>query len=172
MTFFALAVGWVFFRAESFDGAINILSAMFGGNGISLPMGLYGKLNIPEPWFSALGFNFDGMFSYNAIFGDPFGGHGFLTGYHPYVGIRMIVLLLIFTWIAPNTQQFMAYEKPALETYRGRQSKDIYQRKQNNWFVGLFFWRPTIIWAILVFLCILYSVYSLSKPSEFLYFQF
>jgi len=112
------------------------------------------------------------MFSHNNIFGNLSGSHDFFTGSHPSVGILNIVLLLIFTWLAPNTQQFMTYEKPALETYRGKQSKDIYQRKQNNWYVGLFFWKPTIIWAILVFLCILYSVYSLSKPSEFLYFQF
>jgi hypothetical protein len=172
VTFLSLAVGWVFFRAESLDGAINILSAMFGGNGISLPRGLHGKLHIPDPWFTILGINFDGMFSYHTIFGHVFGGHGFLTGYHPYVGIRMIVLLLIFTWLAPNTRQFMTYEKPVLEIYRGKQSKDIYQRMKDNWYVGLLFWKPTIIWAILVFICLFYSLYSLSKPSEFLYFQF
>ena len=172
VTFFALVVGWVFFRAESLDGAMNILSAMFGGNGIFLPMSLHGKLNISEPWFTALGFTFGDMFSHNNIFGNLSGSLDFLTGSHPSVGILYIVLLLIFTWLAPNTQQFMTYEKPALETYRGKQSKDIYQRKQNNWYVGLFFWKPTIIWAILVFLCILCSVNSLSAPSEFLYFQF
>lgn len=37
ITFFAVVVAWVFFRAETFDGAINILYAMFAGNGISPP---------------------------------------------------------------------------------------------------------------------------------------
>jgi alginate O-acetyltransferase complex protein AlgI len=36
VTFTAIVVGWVFFRAETFSGATNILSSMFGGNGISL----------------------------------------------------------------------------------------------------------------------------------------
>jgi D-alanyl-lipoteichoic acid acyltransferase DltB (MBOAT superfamily) len=35
VTFVAVVVGWVFFRAETFTGAIHILSAMLGGNGIS-----------------------------------------------------------------------------------------------------------------------------------------
>jgi alginate O-acetyltransferase complex protein AlgI len=36
ITFTAVVVAWVFFRAESLDGAVRILSAMSGGNGFSL----------------------------------------------------------------------------------------------------------------------------------------
>jgi alginate O-acetyltransferase complex protein AlgI len=36
VTFIAVVIAWVFFRAESFSGAAQILSAMFGGNGFSL----------------------------------------------------------------------------------------------------------------------------------------
>ena len=37
ITFAAVVVGWVLFRAESLSGAGRILSSMFGGNGWSLP---------------------------------------------------------------------------------------------------------------------------------------
>ena len=32
LTFFSVSIAWVFFRAESFDSAVNILSTMFGMN--------------------------------------------------------------------------------------------------------------------------------------------
>lgn len=34
ITFIAVVMAWVFFRAESFDGAIGILQGMFGSNGV------------------------------------------------------------------------------------------------------------------------------------------
>lgn len=37
LTFLAVVVGWVFFRADSFDSAITLLNGMIGGNGLSLP---------------------------------------------------------------------------------------------------------------------------------------
>jgi D-alanyl-lipoteichoic acid acyltransferase DltB (MBOAT superfamily) len=37
VTFVAVVVAWVFFRAETLAGANHMLFAMFGGNGISLP---------------------------------------------------------------------------------------------------------------------------------------
>lgn len=37
LTFTAIVVAWVVFRAETISGAMNILSVMFGSNGISLP---------------------------------------------------------------------------------------------------------------------------------------
>ncbi|MGB5717793.1 MAG: MBOAT family protein, partial [Gammaproteobacteria bacterium] len=37
LTFTVVVVAWVFFRAESLPGAMHLLSAMAGGNGLSLP---------------------------------------------------------------------------------------------------------------------------------------
>lgn len=37
ITLLAVIVAWVLFRAETFDGAVNILQGMFGYNGASLP---------------------------------------------------------------------------------------------------------------------------------------
>ena len=36
VTFTAVVVGWVFFRAETLGGAMHILSTMFGASGLSL----------------------------------------------------------------------------------------------------------------------------------------
>jgi alginate O-acetyltransferase complex protein AlgI len=37
LTFIAVVVGWVIFRAETIPGAMNLLYVMFGSNGITLP---------------------------------------------------------------------------------------------------------------------------------------
>jgi len=44
LTFLAVVVGWVFFRADSFSSAITILHGMVGMNGVSLPISLETKL--------------------------------------------------------------------------------------------------------------------------------
>ena len=40
LTMLAVVVAWVFFRAESFDGAWLVLSSMFGGGGFTVPESL------------------------------------------------------------------------------------------------------------------------------------
>ncbi len=37
LTFFAVVVGWVFFRAADFDTAVSVLSSMIGANGLTFP---------------------------------------------------------------------------------------------------------------------------------------
>ena len=46
ITFLAVVVSWVFFRAESFAGAKSILWSMAGMNGISLPTFLAGRFHL------------------------------------------------------------------------------------------------------------------------------
>ena len=53
MTFLCVTVLWVFFRAENFHDAWNIIYAMAGGNGFALPAG--GKF---EELFDGLGISF------------------------------------------------------------------------------------------------------------------
>jgi alginate O-acetyltransferase complex protein AlgI len=47
MTFLAVVVGWVFFRAEDFRSATDILLGMIGFNGISAPGGLLENIETP-----------------------------------------------------------------------------------------------------------------------------
>ena len=41
LTFLAVVVGWVFFRADSFSSAISILGGMIGLHGIELPRAIF-----------------------------------------------------------------------------------------------------------------------------------
>lgn len=41
VTFLAVVVAWVFFRAESFDGALEVLQGMAGGNGVGRTLSPY-----------------------------------------------------------------------------------------------------------------------------------
>jgi len=45
ITFISVVIAWVFFRAESFKGAINVLHGMAGVNGIALPESTASQLN-------------------------------------------------------------------------------------------------------------------------------
>jgi alginate O-acetyltransferase complex protein AlgI len=78
-------------------------------------------------------------------------------------GILGAGFMLAIAWFLPNTQQIMARYKPAFEIY----SKEI---KPVKWQVLQ--WKPNLAWASISALFFFYVVLSLSKVSEFLYFQF
>ena len=63
LTFLAVMVAWVFFRADSFESAMRILGAMAGRNGLDLPSGLASAVPaaLRESLF-AFGIRFDGLF--------------------------------------------------------------------------------------------------------------
>jgi len=45
LTFLAVVIGWVFFRANSYSSAISLLHGMMGSNGISLPASLSDRMS-------------------------------------------------------------------------------------------------------------------------------
>ena len=49
ITFLCVVIGWVFFRSESFSGAVAMLQAMAGFNGAALDVRLAGPLSILAP---------------------------------------------------------------------------------------------------------------------------
>jgi alginate O-acetyltransferase complex protein AlgI len=150
ITFLMVVISWVPFRAESIFGANNLLQAMAGVNGISLPMSLdstfvnYGLSSLVNL------FTFNGMFN-NALYGDNF------------VAICWIFLLLLISTFFPNTQQLMRNHKPAFETYKGEVTRWSYK-----WIE----WEKTTSWALFTSIILTISILSLSGESEFLYFQF
>ena len=97
LTFIAVVVGWVLFRAPDVDTALQILRAMAGFNGIVLP----------EAWLAKSG----GLGATLLALGVDFGATPALarTGV-----LNWIWILLLVVWLAPNTQQIMAAAKPAL----------------------------------------------------------
>jgi len=86
VTFFAVCVAWAFFRADTWDGALAVLSGMAGMNGFVLPAGLAG-----------LGFDAGSIAPFDAG------------------GLNWVFILLLVAWFAPNTQEWMGKYEPALD---------------------------------------------------------
>jgi len=84
-TFLAVVVAWVFFRSENVSSAIEMLKAMAGSNGITVPASLAGLVaGLPQSQ------------------GPVDSGMALLVSF----------FFLIIAWAAPNTQQWTAYVGP------------------------------------------------------------
>jgi len=149
LTFIALIVSWVPFRAESLEGAGSILAGMFGLNGFVLPESYLGHLN-----------HLAGLGNYLLAIGWEFGDAGLFKGVKEVAGL---LLLLLISVAFPNTQQIMRRYRPAFETYQGE-----IKRLNYRWLE----WRPTKTWGIFTATIFVLAVLGLTRVSEFLYFQF
>jgi alginate O-acetyltransferase complex protein AlgI len=90
LTFIAVVVAWVPFRANSLDTALAMLSAMSGLHGVSLT----GVFERRFPWLAGYGFVFDGV--------APVTGLPVLeTGYWLTMGLAVV-------WILPNAQRWLS----------------------------------------------------------------
>ena len=149
ITFFAVMVSWIFFRATSFDSAIAILKGMCGMNGISLPEALAGPLqsfgSTTQGWIYFEGIQVNESFP---------------------VGITAAIWALgatIIALAAPNVCQIMHRHEPAFETYPCELKK-----LNTSWLT----WQPNRAWAIAFALAGFWTLGNLTRISEFLYFQF
>jgi D-alanyl-lipoteichoic acid acyltransferase DltB (MBOAT superfamily) len=149
LTFIAVVVAWVFFRAESMDGALAMLKGMAGMNGLILPERYVDGLNRAGDLGTAL-----------QAAGYTFGELAYFKG--PVIG-QFILAFIIAFWL-PNTQQFMREHKPAYEATHG----GIDTPSSLRWLV----WRPTVIWALIIVVLAFSAIRQMTSVSEFLYFQF
>jgi alginate O-acetyltransferase complex protein AlgI len=145
VTFLAVVVAWVFFRATSMDAAFAVLQGMAGLNGIEMPF----------KWLAGLGAAGDWLSQHGVRFRDaPTFAGGTL--------INWIVAGLAIVWLAPNTQEIMERFDPALD-YRPE------ARASMPWLR----WQPTTRWALAMTLVAYFGLlYMSSGFSEFIYFQF
>jgi D-alanyl-lipoteichoic acid acyltransferase DltB (MBOAT superfamily) len=147
-TFAVVCLAWVFFRATDLPRALSIVGGMAGLNGIGLPDSIGNQLGALRPALEGLGIEF--------YLG---GGSRFLQTY----GWVLAGAVLAFGF--PNTQQILGRYDPALDF-------DPQHDGASGRTARLLAWRPTPLWAgvsgVLAVLCLL----SLSRPAEFLYFQF
>ncbi|MHB1233243.1 MAG: MBOAT family O-acyltransferase [Burkholderiales bacterium] len=146
LTFLAVVVGWVLFRASDIDTGWRMLHAMGGGNGVSLPAAF---ASLPGPASSLL--------KHTGVIFTLGGGTEFVMTYAWVGGLMFIAFLL------PNTQQFMSHFEPALNFVPDRQPPS-YRR--------YLVWSPSLTWSFLIALIATAGVLSLTHPTEFLYFQF
>ena len=143
ITFTAVVVGWVFFRATSLDDALAILRGMAGLNGVSLPAG----------FVTYFGASTRAALDHWGVAFQLGGGSRFVLQY------AWIIALLPVVMLAPNTQEILGRFQPALN-FRGGQTM-----------VPLS-WRPTPGWAAIVAIATVCGLLSLTRVSEFLYYQF
>lgn len=145
LTFFAVVIAWVFFRATSLDGALTLTEAMFGLDGISFPAN-YAK------HFGSLPIEFGFVYAHEshidlrdwALFGVPF-----------------IFCSALIAFIAPNTAQIFLSEDSFYSAEVKRPEKSFVPT-----------WEPSLTWAAVISLILVISVLFASTISEFLYFQF
>jgi hypothetical protein len=158
LTFLAVVVGWVFFRADSFTSAMTMLHGMAGMNGVSLPSSLEGKI----------GHYFVGM------------NWMVFTGLHPMAGIDMLNVLISFglgfpiIWFMPNVWQIFQTYRPTcedLKEHRPATDASLAPAQQGKW-LHLFQWQPTKKRAYVTGVLFAVAIMGLTRVSEFLYFQF
>lgn len=144
LTFTAVVIAWVFFRAESFDGAIYVLSSM-----MNLPSAFNVMPVFIKSTMETVGFGFSG---------------GYLT-YEYLYGTAWFLAFIIIIWFWPNTQQLLENYRPCYESI-----KEL--RKNDDTYTFPIQWRPSVLWGVVIAAILISSLLSLSKLSEFLYFQF
>lgn len=160
LTFLAVVLGWVFFRADSLATAIDMLRGMCGLNGISVHQ-VFAKY---IPAISQL-FHFNVSVS----------GFSPILGPVVHVAMFQIFLGLCLVFIAPNTYQIMRRFRPTLDyvdepSVGDRGINSILSTK----IMGLVEWVPSkmqgILYGVIFYMALSYM--SSSSKSEFLYFQF
>jgi len=142
ITFTAVVIAWVIFRAESISGATRMYEGMLGLNGFSLP-------RLFTPFVTLIN---DFSPETHAV------AQGLGTFGSPYGAIKIFILIFI-AGAAPNTIDLLKNHHPALGSEAFPADSKIE-------------WKPNARWAILIALITVFALSSLTKASEFLYFQF
>lgn len=142
LTFIATCFAWVFFRATSFHGAIDVIAGMVGQRGVSLPESIGARLGPLGELLGAHGLAFTAG-----------GGGAFVKAW------LWIFAAGFMAFFCPNSQQILARYEPALEPVAPPPASRI------RWAPGR---RSALLLAALFVVCFL----GLNRPSEFLYFQF
>lgn len=129
LTFLAVVMAWVLFRAHDFDTALRVLHAMAGGNGLAWEF--TPNVGIPRR-YSVIG----------------------------------VTLLLAIAFFAPNSQQWMGRFAPALDASSARLGRLVARVHAYGQ------WRPGRAWSLVAGVMAALCVLSLTRVSQFIYFQF
>ncbi|WP_425254669.1 MBOAT family O-acyltransferase [Janthinobacterium sp. NFX145] len=142
LTFLAVMLAWIFFRAPDVATAWDITGALVGANGVSLPRGLASHAASLAQW---------GMHP-------AFDGIRWIELVGPGLPVLLGAMLLAFR--APNTQEIFFLYEPAIER--------IFQ-PAGRW---AFSWRPTSRWSLGFAALFIACIFGMNRVTEFLYFQF
>ena len=149
LTFVAVVLAWVMFRADSFDAAQTVYTGMAGLNGIVLPTHYLGALGSFGPTLKDMGVSFG--------LTPNFGG-----------GMQLLWLAgaLAIVWFLPNTQTIMHDYKPVLGdtiSKAGALTRALGRIARPNLATGV---------ALGLVAALLALRQLQGQPGEFIYFQF
>ena len=148
LTFGAVCVAWVFFRSSDLGHAMTIVRGMFGAYGVGLPSAVGNQLGQLGRLAEQAGVEF--------YMG---GGSRFVQTW------SWVATAAVLAFLLPNTQQIMRRFSPALDYV---EVPDV-QRPTRSLRLT---WQPSTGWATAIGLLGVACLLSLSRPAEFLYFQF
>ncbi len=144
LTFLAVLVGQIFFRAHSPAYAVSMLRGMVGlhpaASRLAVPAELLTWLHKASGWQAP------------ALF-VPVGDATELKQW------LRIASGFAIVWCLPNTQQIMVGFRPALEAVRPFPLPALR-------------WHPSVRWGLAIGALLIAGLYNLDNPSRFLYFQF
>lgn len=143
LTFFAVVVAWVVFRADNLEAAIRMYEGMMGYNGFPINKEWMAKMTRIGPLLTDWG-----METGTLIIRIK---HAFLYWALP---------LLLACWLLPNTQQIMRKFAPAVNFLEDAHDPSLIE------------WQPNRIWSLAVLVMAVLCLFNMTGISEFLYFQF
>jgi hypothetical protein len=150
ITFVAVCFAWVFFRSPDLATSWEIVRGMTGGYGIGLPEAIANKLEIFAPALETLGVSF--------YLG---GGSRFIETW------GWIVFAAVIAFLLPNTQELTRRFDPALDFVPPVETETVTANP-----VSRLTWTPSRNWGVVLGILTVISLLSLTRPNEFLYFQF
>ena len=152
LTFAAVVYAMAFFRATTIDAGLMLSKAMFGFNGVSVPVAIGNLLGgwlppgITLEWTS---------------------GKSFV------LAIAWIVCLLAIAWLSPNTLQIFRRYEPALDFTPDPAACDDHDKGRLARLVDtVSTWRLSARWAVVTGLTASIGILALGQPTVFLYWQF
>jgi D-alanyl-lipoteichoic acid acyltransferase DltB (MBOAT superfamily) len=152
LTFTAVTLAWVFFRATSLDGALRMLGGMVGLNSVASEHSM--RVLGAARWLLEHGWTMGRSIPDFALV--------------PALG--WLALGLTIALLLPNAQQIfrLPFEPPAAEVARRERSRPT----SPPLLLRRLRWRPTLGWAIVCGLLYAGSIVWMSGTTRFLYFQF
>jgi hypothetical protein len=83
---------------------------------------------------------------------------------------KMVVLFLVVVWVFPNSHEVLARHAPALEYAKDPPRVNLAPTPRR---LGRFLtWQPNLLWALALAGLMVAGVLNLSRPTEFIYWQF
>ncbi len=144
LTFFCVTVAWVFFRADSFSSALEVLRGMAGLNGVVLPETYSAKLGTVGAWLASMGVEF--------------GAAGLFVGKQGFFALACVAAI---AFLLPNSSQCFGIRNPGLTPVDGPGPSRRH-----------LVWNGSVAWAVTLGTAAAIAMLGVARGTQFLYFQF